>query len=284
MPQVVHFEIPADDPQRAIKFYKNVFGWEIDDWEGPLDYWLVKTGENYEMVINGAIMPRESGDVVKNIISVDSYEESAQKIEYEGGKMLSEKMTIPGIGYNGTFQDPEGNILGILEISMEYPEGGKKTEIEVESEKQEIIITREFDAPRRLVFKAFTHPDLYVQWIGPRGFKTTIDTFQPHSGGSWRYIQQDREGNETAFHGVNHEVLFPERIISTFEWDGLPEKGHVILQTTRFEELSGERTRMINQSLFQSMLDRDGMIQSGMEEGVNESYQRLDELLEKLKR
>lgn len=159
-----------------------------------------------------------------------------------------------------------------------------KTKITVEPGKQEIIIEREFDAPRKLVFKAFTDPKLYVQWLGPRELTTTLETFEPGNGGSWRYIQKDADGNEYAFHGVNHEILSPERIIGTFEFEGLPEKGHVILETARFEELSGNRTKLTSQSVFQSVVDRDGMLQSGMEEGVNDSYNRLDELLEKMQK
>ena len=158
------------------------------------------------------------------------------------------------------------------------------TKITAEPGKQEIIIEREFDAPRELVFKAFTDPELYVQWIGPRGLTMTLETFEPKNGGSWRYIQKDADGNEYAFHGVNHEVLSPERIIGTFEFEGLPEKGHVILETARFEALPGNRTKMTSQSVFQSVVDRDGMLQSGMEEGVNDSYDRLDELLEKMQK
>ncbi len=159
-----------------------------------------------------------------------------------------------------------------------------KTKITAEPGKQEIIIEREFDAPRDLVFKAFTDPKLYVQWLGPRELTMTLETFEPGNGGSWRYIQKDADGNEYAFHGVNHEVLSPERIIGTFEFEGLPEKGHVILETARFEELSGNRTKLTSQSVFQSVVDRDGMLQSGMEEGVNDSYNRLDELLEKMQK
>jgi uncharacterized protein YndB with AHSA1/START domain len=156
------------------------------------------------------------------------------------------------------------------------------TNITAEPGKQEIMITREFDAPRELVFRAFTDPELYVQWIGPRGLTMTLETFESRNGGSWRYIQKDPGGNEFAFHGVNHEVLPPERIIGTFEFEGLPEKGHVILQTARFEALPGNRTRMTSQSVFQSITDRDGMLQSGMEAGVNDSYDRLDELLKNM--
>jgi uncharacterized protein YndB with AHSA1/START domain len=83
---------------------------------------------------------------------------------------------------------------------------------------------------------------------------------------------------------VNHKVLAPERIIGTFEFEGLPETGHVILETARFEELPGDRTKLTSQSVFQSVEDRDGMLQSGMDEGVTDSYNRLDELLEKLQK
>lgn len=158
-----------------------------------------------------------------------------------------------------------------------------KTEITAEPGKQEILIEREFDAPRETIFKAFTDPELYVQWLGPRGLTMTLETFEPRDGGSWRYIQKDDAGNEFAFHGVNHEVTAPERIIGTFEWEGLPERGHVILQTALFEKLPGNRTKLKQQSVFQTVMDRDGMMQTGMKEGVEDSYQRLDELLEKMK-
>ncbi|MFX1575479.1 MAG: SRPBCC family protein [Promethearchaeota archaeon] len=156
------------------------------------------------------------------------------------------------------------------------------TKITAEPGKQELFIEREFDAPRELVFKAYTDPELYVQWLGPRGYTMRLETFEPKSGGRYRYIQQDSDGNEFAFHGVTHEVLPPERIIDTFEYEGLPETGHVILQKAIFEELPKDRTRVISQAVFLSVVDRDGMIQSGMEVGINEGYERLDELLKKL--
>jgi len=158
------------------------------------------------------------------------------------------------------------------------------TIIIAEPGKQEMIVEREFEAPRELVFKAFTDPELYVQWIGPRGLTTKMKRFEPENGGSWRFIQKDEDGNEFAFHGVYHEVLAPERIIGTFEWEGQPEKGHVLLDTAKFEELPGNRTKVIDQSLFQSVEDRDGMMDTDMEEGMNESYERLDELLEKIQK
>jgi len=157
-----------------------------------------------------------------------------------------------------------------------------QAKIIAEPGKQEIFIMREFDAPKELVFRAYTESKLYAQWIGPRGLATTLEKFEPKNGGSWRYIQKDKDGNEFAFHGVNHEVLAPERIIGTFEFEGLPEKGHVILQTLRFEVLPAGRTLVTSQSVFQSVADRDGMLHYGMESGVNDSFERLDELLAKM--
>ena len=160
----------------------------------------------------------------------------------------------------------------------------RKTKIIAEPGRQEIVITREFDAPRKLVFKAFTDPALFTRWIGPRRMTTTLEKFEPRNGGSYRYIQKDRDGSEYAFHGVCHEVLEPSLIIQTFEFEGLPEKGHVLLQTAKFEEMPGGKTGFTGKSVFLSVEDRDGMMQSDMEEGVNESYERLDELLEEMKR
>jgi uncharacterized protein YndB with AHSA1/START domain len=158
-----------------------------------------------------------------------------------------------------------------------------KTVITAEPGRQELFITREFDAPRELVFKAHTDPKLYVQWVGPRDLTMRLETFEPKSGGRWRFIQKDQQGNEFGFHGVNHEVLAPERIIGTFEFEGLPESGHVILETARFEALPGDRTRVTTQSVFMSVADRDGMIAAGMERGVVDGHERLDELFEKIK-
>ena len=158
-----------------------------------------------------------------------------------------------------------------------------ETNVFVEPGKMEIIINHVADAPRELVFKAFTDPEIYTKWIGPRGMETYITKFESVDGGSWRYIQKDEDGNEFGFHGVNHEVKFPERIIGTFEFEGLPESGHVLLQTVKFTEQSG-KTRISTQSVFQSLEDREGMVMTGMERGVRESYQRLDEILAEMQK
>lgn len=156
------------------------------------------------------------------------------------------------------------------------------TNVTAEPGKQEMTITREFDAPRELVFKAFTDPGLVPQWWGPRRLSTLVDKLDARSGGQWRFINQDPDGNEYGFHGVYHEILAPERIIDTFEFEGLPEAGHVALETLTLEALPGGRTRLTAQSVFQSVADRDGALQSGMEEGLNDSYERLTALLEKI--
>ena len=159
-----------------------------------------------------------------------------------------------------------------------------KTTITAEPGKQELFIIREFEAPREIVFKAFTTPELIVQWLGPCNLTIRLDKFDPRSGGSYRYVHIDPAGNEYGFHGSVHEVLAPQRIIQTFEFEGLPESGHVAMETSRFEELPGNRTRLTIQSVFRSVADRDGMVMSGMEGGLSEGFERLDEILAKQKK
>lgn len=154
-----------------------------------------------------------------------------------------------------------------------------QTKITAEPGKQELFITREFDAPRDLVFKAHIDPKIYSQWLGPKGFKMVLEKFEPKNGGVYRFIHTDPSGNSYGFHGVYHEVLVPERIVGTFEFEGMP--GHVEMDTSRFEELPGDRTRLTIQAVYQSVEDRDGMIKSGMEKGVTQGYEQLDELLAK---
>jgi len=158
-----------------------------------------------------------------------------------------------------------------------------KTTITVEPGKLELFITREFEAPRELVFRAFTDPQLIVQWLGPRDLTMTVERFDYKNGGSYRYLHT-RGVQEYWFHGVIHEALAPERIIQTFEFEGFPESGHVALDTTKFEALPGNRTRVLTQSIFQSVADRDSMMQSGAERGITQGHERLTELLATLKK
>ncbi len=155
-----------------------------------------------------------------------------------------------------------------------------ETSLIAEPGKQEIVVSRVFDAPRDLVFKACTDPELIAQWWGPKGFTTTVEELDVRPGGMWRVVQRDAEGNEYAFHGVYHEVT-PERIVDTFEYEAMP--GHVLLETETFEDLGGGRTKMTDQMVLQSVEDRDGMLQSGSQEEMIEPMERLAGLLQSLK-
>jgi uncharacterized protein YndB with AHSA1/START domain len=143
-----------------------------------------------------------------------------------------------------------------------------------------IDITREFDAPRDLVFRAYTDPELLAQWLGPRKYKMKVESWDVRDGGKWRYVHTDEEGNAWGFHGVFHGDQSPDGMLQTFEFEGWP--GHVSLEALVFEERDG-KTVLRNHSVYQSVEARDAMIESGMESGVNEGYDQLDELLAKLR-
>jgi uncharacterized protein YndB with AHSA1/START domain len=154
-----------------------------------------------------------------------------------------------------------------------------KTQVTVEPAKQELFITREFDAPRELVYKAHIDPKLFVQWLGPHGYEMVLEEFEPVSGGKYRFIHKDKDGNEFGFHGSFHTMTI-DNMVQTFEFEGYP--GHVSLDTATLEALPNNRTRLTIHSIFQSVSDRDGMVQSGMEKGVREGYERLDDILAKM--
>ncbi len=115
MPRVIHFEVAADDPDRAVKFYQNLFGWKIDKWDGPQDYWLVTTGAKKEPGIDGAIMRRMPGMTTINTVDVSSVDEFTQKVVAAGGKVVMPKDTIPGVGYFAYCADTEGNVFGMMQ-------------------------------------------------------------------------------------------------------------------------------------------------------------------------
>ena len=145
---------------------------------------------------------------------------------------------------------------------------------------REIAMTRVFDAPRELVFEAYTDPKHIPHWWGLRDHTTIVDTMDVRPGGLWRYVQRAPDGTEFAFNGEYREVEPPARLVSTFEFEGMP--GHVVVDTATFDEVDGKTTLTVT-SLFQSVADRDGMLESGMEAGANESWDRLAELLSDLK-
>jgi len=115
MARVIHFEIPVNDPDRAIKFYTNVFGWKIEKWPGPMDYWLVNSGDEKKPGINGGIMKRGNVQTTTNTLGVDSVDDSVKAVTKAGGKLVMPKTPIPGVGYFAYCEDPEGNLFGVMQ-------------------------------------------------------------------------------------------------------------------------------------------------------------------------
>ena len=140
---------------------------------------------------------------------------------------------------------------------------------------REIRMERIFNAPRERVWRAMTDPALVAQWWG-RGNKLVIEKDEPVRGGRWRYVEHSDHGVH-GFEGRYREVVPPERSVRTFEWDGMP--GHVIIETATLEDLGDGRTKLVSVSLFHTTMERDGMLGSGMEGGMNESYAALDRVL-----
>ncbi len=155
----------------------------------------------------------------------------------------------------------------------------EKTIIQAPPGKQEIIFTRTYNAPRDRVFRIMTDPKLVPDWWGPRNLTTTVERMDVRPGGLWRFIQRDQKNDIFAFHGVYHETKAPERLVYTFEWEGMP--GHVLLDIEQFDEHNG-MTICTTHRIFETVEDRDGMLQAGMENGTRETTDRLNELLVKL--
>ena len=154
--------------------------------------------------------------------------------------------------------------------------GTHETEIVADPNVPLVRITREFDAPPEKVFRAHTDPDLVLQWLGPRDLTMTIDTFDCRTGGSYRYLHR-RGDEEYGFHGSFHEVRPDELIVQTFCFEGFPDQ--VALERLVLEDLGNGRTRLTATSLVDSFESRDAFVASGMETGVVQGYERLDELL-----
>ena len=154
-----------------------------------------------------------------------------------------------------------------------------ETQILADPQVPLVRIVREFDASPEKVFRAHTDPELLVQWLGPRSVTMTVDHFDCRTGGSWRYLHR-QDGEEYGFHGCFHEVRPSELIVQTFTFEGFPEG--VALEKLVLEDLGDGRTRLVATSLVDSFEGRDAFLASGMETGVVEGYERLDEVLESL--
>jgi uncharacterized protein YndB with AHSA1/START domain len=150
-----------------------------------------------------------------------------------------------------------------------------KTRITAPEGQPFIDMEREFDAPAELVHRAYLDPELVKQWLGPRKYEMVIERWDARDGGGYRYFHRG-DGGTHGFRGVFHSMAI-DNMIQTFEYDGAP--GHVSLDTQRIEDLPGGRSRMTSHSVFLSVADRDAMVEGGMGSGVEEGYERLDELL-----
>jgi uncharacterized protein YndB with AHSA1/START domain len=142
-----------------------------------------------------------------------------------------------------------------------------------------IDIEREFAAPRELIYRAHVDPELLAQWLGPAKYAMRVERLEVRDGGSWRFVHVADDGGEFGFRGVFHGVPSVDGILQTWEFEGFP--GHVSLERLTFDELDGRTTLRIH-AVYQSVEDRDGLLASGMEGGVNEGYARLDALVGRL--
>ncbi len=163
-------------------------------------------------------------------------------------------------------------------MSSEQSTVANETIVTTPSER-EIVMERVFDAPRELVWAAYTDPELIARWWGLKSTRTIVDQLDLRPGGAWRFVEHNSDGSEQGFRGVYREVSPPERLAYTFEWEGMP--GHVLIDTAVFEDL-GDRTRLTITALFHTQHERDGMLKAGMERGLRESHSSLDELLAQL--
>jgi uncharacterized protein YndB with AHSA1/START domain len=159
-------------------------------------------------------------------------------------------------------------------MSTSLKDATRKATVTTPSDR-EIRIERVFDAPRDRVWQAFTDPKLVAQWWG-RGNKLVIERMEVVRGGHWRFVEHGPEGLQ-GFEGRYREVTPTTRLVHSFEWDGFP--GYVIIETVTLEDTDDGRTKVVNLSLFHTTEERDGMLSSGMETGLNESYAALDRLL-----
>jgi uncharacterized protein YndB with AHSA1/START domain len=153
----------------------------------------------------------------------------------------------------------------------------RETTIAADPDVPLVRITREFDAPAAKVFRAHTDPALVVQWLGPRRLTMSLDTWDCRTGGSYRYLHTEEDGTEHAFRGTFHEVRPDELIVQTFCYEGFPDG--VALEKLVLEDLPGGRCRLTATSLVDSFEGRDAFVASGMETGVVQGYERLDEVL-----
>jgi uncharacterized protein YndB with AHSA1/START domain len=187
------------------------------------------------------------------------------------GMPAGDMSEMAGAGWNESF-DKLAESLKRGEASL------AKTSFTIKRDELKVVMQRVFDAPRELVWKAFTDPDSIPRWWGPRVLTTTVEKMEVRPGGAWRFIQHDAEGAEYAFNGVFKEIDSPKFLSYTFNFEGIPGD-HEVFETVRFEDLDG-KTKVTSTATFANIEDLDGMVASGMEAGAVESWDRLAEIVE----
>ncbi|TLZ73408.1 MAG: hypothetical protein E6K14_05465 [Methanobacteriota archaeon] len=251
-----------------------------------MDYW--GTGVYREIVPTEKIVATDSfADSEGNVVRASHYGFAADfppelllTVTFEdlGGKT---KMTLRHAGFPAG-PDREGAVQGWTEslekLAATLSETSSGTEFVTDRARRRVTMSRVFNAPRERLFRMYTDPKLIPLWWGPRKYATTVEKMDVRPGGVWRYISRDSDGTEFAFNGVYREVAPPERLVSTFEFEGAP--GHIVLDTATFEDL-GRKTRLTVTSQFDSLEALEGMVGSGMEAGARETWDRLVELLAK---
>ena len=195
-------------------------------------------------------------------------------------KMTIREAGIPGGQMGESAKAGWSTSLDKMAADLKIEAGMENLQIITEPGKQVVIVAEVFDAPLDLVYKTMLDPKLIPEWWGPERLTSSVDKMDARAGGMWRFVQQDKDGNKYAFHGVYHEVS-PKRTVQTFEYEGMP--GHVILEVMSLEDIDG-KTKATQKSIFESVEDRDGMLSTGMKEGMTESHERLAKLLENLKK
>jgi uncharacterized protein YndB with AHSA1/START domain len=251
-----------------------------DGAEFPMNGRFLEIVEPERLVFTSSALEEEEGNPLLEVLTTVTFADQGGKTKLTMHALVTK--AAPGSeGALAGMEEGWNQSLDKLEEFLDKGQGGTnmaKTQVFAEPGKHDIMVTRDFDAPRDLVFKVYTDPELMPEWLGPRRLAMTIHKMEVRPGGSWRYTHREADGTEYGFRGVYHDVVSPERIVGTFEFEGMP--GHVSLESATFEDHDG-KTRLTIKSVFQSVEDRDGMLQSGMEGGMSEAFERLDELLAK---
>ena len=154
-----------------------------------------------------------------------------------------------------------------------------KTKFKVDRDNLQVVLEREFDAPRDLIWKTMTDKKLIPKWWGPSQFDTIVDKMDFKVGGQWRFVHKGKDGQVFAFHGVYKQIDEPNIISDTFNFEGIPA-GHELVETALLEDLGNGKTKVTSTSVFQNIEDLEGMVGSGMESGAVETWERLAELVE----